>query len=127
MLSSISTDPVRPKSARINKVLCSRCVHHFTMTREQWRMLYNRKTCEVAIDWTYRLSQCLEQINITCCPVFKRHRVRLKNSRKRNCCLSRAKAYCKHETCPVEIEIIVEEEPKTKESPCLFTVVCFGD
>lgn len=58
---------------------------------------------------------------------FKSRTVRSKHSRKQNCNLFTAKGHCKTGNCPVEYTITVPKEPKNKESPCVFTVVVFGE
>ena len=49
------------------------------------------------------------------------------SSRKQNCSLFTAKGHFKNRFCPVGVVIMVKNEPKNKSSPCIFTVVVFGD
>ena len=97
------------------------------MTYDQWRAFYNRKTCDVYKGWGDQLLPHLIQLKIFCTVIFRYHHTRSKDSRKRNCNLFSARGCCKHKICPVLIEIEVADEPKTKESPCVFKVTVIGN
>jgi hypothetical protein len=125
ILSSLASEPVRPKSRRIKTISTPRRIQHFTMSHEKWRSFYNHRTCEVAIDWTTQLIPYLVQVGITCPVVFRKHYIRKKYSRKKNCNIFTAKGHCKLNICPIDFVIMVEDEPKNKENPCIFTVIIF--
>jgi hypothetical protein len=97
------------------------------MTYDQWRVFYNRKTCDVYDDWGKQLIPHLIQLKIYCTIIFRYHHTRLKGSRKNNCNLFSGRGRCKHKRCRVTVEIEVKDEPKTKESPCVFKVTVVGD
>lgn len=97
------------------------------MAYDQWRGFYNRRIGDVNDGWGTKLIPYLTQLKITCTIVFRYHHVQLKDSRKKNCNLFTANGYCKHDMCPVTIEIEVNNEPKTKDSPCIFKVTVIGN
>ena len=77
--------------------------------------------------WSDQLAKYLTRAGITCTVVFKKHHSRKKESRKKNCNIFTCKGRCALQTCPVHFTIVVEKEPKNKESPSIFTVYIFGD
>ncbi len=97
------------------------------MTYESWKNFYNRETREVMDDWTNQLTPYLKDCDITCTITFRRHYVPKENSRKKNCSIFSASGHCKGEQCPVDIAIMVENKPKSKRQPIVFTVVVFND
>lgn len=97
------------------------------MSYEQWRAFYDRKTTDVCAGWTNQLIPHLVQLKINCPIIFRYHHVRKKNSRKRQCCVFTATGLCKLTKCPVNIDVEVEEEPKSKGAPCMFKVIVSGD
>lgn len=125
-LSSVPSEPVRPKSERIKVLSVPREVRHFTMIYRDWKAFCNHRTGEMAKEWANELVLHLVKVGICCTIAFQKHTVRLKTSRKRNCNVFTAKGRCTIVGCPVLFKIMVEEEPKNKESPCVFTVVIFG-
>ena len=93
------------------------------MNYDQWRTFFNRKTGDVYSDWTNQVIPHLVQLKINCPIIFRYHHVRKKDSRKKQCCVFTARGRCKLSICPVTIDVEVEDEPKSKGSPCMFKVI----
>lgn len=96
------------------------------MTNESWRDFYDHHTNELEDKWTEKLIPYLIQCGITCTIVFRKHHVLKKHSRKRNCNIFSANGHCKCDKCPVEIVVMVENKPKDKRQPTVFTVIVFN-
>ena len=104
-----------------------RYIHHFTMSYEQWRAFYDRKTCKVRRGWGNQLVQHLYQLKITCTIIFRYQHTSKENTRKKNSNLFSGNDYCKHKMCPVTVIIEVQNAPRNKHSATLFKVVVNGD
>lgn len=93
----------------------------------EWKLFYNHRTRELATDWPKQLITQLVKLGIACTIIFKKHYLRSKDSRKKNCSLFTAKGHCKNRSCQVEVAVTVVDEPKNKENPRVFNVYVFGD
>lgn len=100
---------------------------HFTLNHDEWKLFYDNKSAMVADNWSTQLSQYIARVGITCSIAFKKRHEKKKESRKKNCNLFSCYGQCRIGSCPVNVSIVVEEEPKNKTSPSIFTVYVFGD
>lgn len=117
---------VHSRTNQSRKVETPRHVRHFTLSYGEWHLFFDSKAGEVTSSWSDQLAEYLPRAGITCTVVFKKHYNRKKESRKKNCNLFTCKGQCALQTCPVHLTIVVEKEPKNKESPSIFTVYIFG-
>jgi len=126
-VSLLTIPSIEPKAMKLKDKIIPRYVYHFTMNYDQWRAFYDHKKGDVYDDWVEKLIPHLERLGITCAIAFRYHHTRLVDSRKKNCSLFSAKGHCKGVDCPVDIEIFIEDEPKSKGRPCVFKVVVTDD
>ena len=117
-------DDAKRNSTRI--VDRPRTVRHFTLTFEEWQKFYNHKAGNVVDDWTNQLAGYLRRAAITCTVAFAKHHVRKIDSRKKNTNLFTCKGRCTNDPCDVTFVIFVEQEPKNRDSPAVFTVYILG-
>lgn len=115
------------RTTRTKRIDRPKRILHFTLNYDEWRRFYDPKTAKVDENWPNQLASHVTRIGITCSLVFKRHHEKKKDSRKKNCNLFTCLGRCTIGLCPVELRIVVEEEPKNKTSPSVFTVYQFGD
>jgi hypothetical protein len=105
----------------------TRKTHYFTMPPESWRRFYDRKTATVLTNWGDQLALHFPRFGVTCTVAFRYHHVRSIESRKTKCNLFNARGHCTNGTCPVLVEIEVEQEPKNEQSPAVFKLIVIGD
>jgi hypothetical protein len=115
------------RTTRTKQIEHPRRTQHFTLNYDEWRRFYDLKTAKVADNWSNQLATYITRIGITCTVAFKKHHEKKKESRKKNCNLFSCHGRCMIKLCPIHLRIIVEEEPKNKTSPSVFTVYVFGD
>lgn len=99
----------------------------FALSYDAWKKFFNEEPDHWGLksDWTNKLSRYLAGINITCVLVFKYHHVKQRESRKRRLPVFRCTAYCKHQECPVNVEVTVKHLPE-KDEQTVFCVEKFG-
>ena len=124
---SLKSDCSEMRTTRTKQIERPRRIQHFTLNYDEWRQFYDAKTAKVADNWSNQLATYISRIGITCSIAFKKHHDKKKESRKKNCNLFCCRGRCMIKLCPVELCIIVEEKPRNKTSPSVFTVYVFGD
>jgi hypothetical protein len=117
--------PSRSKDKDTNNVPVEQ-VRYFTMAPKEWRKFYNHEKCTLHDDYVKLLTPYLVQLGITCTPMVDYRHERKKESRKQNCRVFGIQGHCKRELCPIALEVKVEEEPRNKHAPCIFTVKTIG-
>lgn len=133
MLPSISSDCSLKSECsdlrviRTKSIKRPRRIQHLTLNHEEWRQFYDSKRPKVADNWSNQLATYVARIGITCSVAFKRHHQKKQGSRKKNCNLFSCFGRCTIASCPVTLRVIVEEAPKNKTSPAIFTVYVFDD
>lgn len=104
-----------------------RRIQHFTLNHGEWMKFYDSQNVRIADNWSSQLATYIKRIDVACSVVFKKHSLKKDGSRKRNCNLFSCSGRCTFKHCTATFSIIVEEEPKNKTSPAVFTVYVFGN
>lgn len=124
---SLKSECSDKRSSRTKTIERPHRIQHFTLNHEEWMRFYDSQNAKVFDNWANLLATYIRRIEITCSVAFKKHSVKKDGSRKKNCNVFSCSGRCTFKECTATFSIIVEEEPKSKTSPAVFTTYVFGN
>ncbi|CAF4112966.1 unnamed protein product [Didymodactylos carnosus] len=83
----------------------------FIMTPKEWKDIYDRSKRQMKSGWTDVIYQKVCSCNFHCILVFRKHRIVVESSRKKNSSFFRCIATCKNRSCERTFEIFIKDEP----------------